>query len=181
MRKLAVALLVVFFAPGTANAFPTWKAYHKEHRIQVRSVEWEVQWTRPLWESRMRNKVAKSYHKWKDQYESYLASLAPSTSILYPSSGSLVKYNGDHLDLWLCIHSHEGPWTDPNPPYFGGLQMGYSFMEAYGGSLYAEKGTADHWTSDEQIGVAEAAWAKNGYYSGWLHSQWPVSSVMCGA
>ena len=88
-------------------------------------------------------------------------------------------YTGDHLALWLCIHSREGSWTDPNPPYFGGLQMGYGFMEAYGGSLYAEKGTADHWTPDEQIGVAEAAWAKNGYGMKWLFSQWPATAPPC--
>lgn len=22
----------------------------------------------------------------------------------------------------LCIHRHEGSWTDPNPPYYGGLR-----------------------------------------------------------
>src|SRR5205807_2977134 len=27
------------------------------------------------------------------------------------------------LKDWLCIHHYEGAWTDPNPPYYGGLQM----------------------------------------------------------
>ena len=32
---------------------------------------------------------------------------------------------------WLCIHRHEGAWNDPNPPYYGGLQMDISFQRAY--------------------------------------------------
>src|SRR5205823_4941100 len=28
-----------------------------------------------------------------------------------------------HRAAWLCIHHGEAPWTDPNPPYYGGLQM----------------------------------------------------------
>src|SRR6266498_647950 len=180
LRKLAVTFLVaLFLAPGTANAFPKWQEYKDKHPVQVymhpvKGVHlWESLRTRRLWSLTIKRKTAKAYHKWKDEYASWLASLAPSLSTQSPSSGSYGKYDGDHLSLWLCIHSHEGAWDDPNPPYFGGLQMGYGFMEAYGGSLYADKGTADHWTVDEQIGVAENAWAKNGYHLGWLYSQWP--------
>jgi hypothetical protein len=32
----------------------------------------------------------------------------------------------------LCIHSHEGSWSDSGSPYWGGLQMDYSFQSAYG-------------------------------------------------
>ena len=28
-----------------------------------------------------------------------------------------------HLTEWRCIHRWEGSWTDPNSPYYGGLQM----------------------------------------------------------
>ena len=28
-----------------------------------------------------------------------------------------------HYSAWLCIHGHEGSWTDPDAPYHGGLQM----------------------------------------------------------
>src|SRR5262249_60649066 len=31
--------------------------------------------------------------------------------------------NVPHKSAWLCIHRFEGAWTDPNPPYYGGLQM----------------------------------------------------------
>src|SRR5947209_894047 len=27
------------------------------------------------------------------------------------------------LRAWNCIHHYEGSWTDPNAPYWGGLQM----------------------------------------------------------
>ena len=57
--------------------------------------------------------------------------------------------------------------------------MGYGFMEAYGGSLYATLGTADHWSSTQQIAVAESAWRINGYSVAWLYSQWPISGPDC--
>jgi hypothetical protein len=71
------------------------------------------------------------------------------------------------LQDWLCIHRYEGSWTDPNPPYYGGLQMDMSFMEAYGSKLLRTKGTADHWTPLEQIWVAEHAYQSGrGFYRG---------------
>src|SRR5205085_7277998 len=30
--------------------------------------------------------------------------------------------NPPHKAQWLCIHRYEGAWTDPNAPYYGGLQ-----------------------------------------------------------
>lgn len=94
-------------------------------------------------------------------------------------------YSGDHFSLWLCIHNGEADWADPNAPYFGGLQMGYWFMETYGDldtygrDIYAEEGTADNWSEAEQIAVAEAAFAEEGYSTSWLHGQWPTSSLPC--
>jgi hypothetical protein len=174
MRALALALLLVIAAPRAGQA-TTWKAYHRDHAIRVYSVRWEDQRSRELWARLLRTKIARSFHHWKDLRA---AELATVTSVPVGSSPP-VAYTGDHEALWLCIHSMEGAWTDPGAPYFGGLQMGYGFMEAYGGSLYAEKGTADHWTPDEQIGVAEGAWAANGFLTGWLFSQWPVSGPAC--
>ncbi|HEY7415093.1 MAG TPA: hypothetical protein VH593_07865, partial [Ktedonobacteraceae bacterium] len=51
-------------------------------------------------------------------------------------------YNPPNLSSWLCIHRYEGSWTDPNAPYYGGLQMDYEFMSTYGSRLLREKGTA---------------------------------------
>jgi hypothetical protein len=79
------------------------------------------------------------------------------------------------LDAWLCIHRYEGSWTDPNAPYYGGLQMDMGFMAAYGSRLLRTKGTADHWTPLEQIWVAERA-----YESGRGFYPWPTTARYCG-
>jgi hypothetical protein len=83
--------------------------------------------------------------------------------------------NPPHLREWLCIHRYEGSWTDPRPPYFGGLQMDLAFQRLYGGFLLRAKGTADHWTPLEQIWVAERAHsAGRGFYP------WPNTARFCG-
>lgn len=75
---------------------------------------------------------------------------------------------------WMCIHRHEGPWNDPNGPYYGGLQMDLQFQRAYGAYLLRTKGTADNWTAVEQVAVAERAYAERGF------SPWPSTARACG-
>jgi hypothetical protein len=75
---------------------------------------------------------------------------------------------------WLCIHHYEGSWTDSGSPYWGGLQMDYSFQARYGSWLLRHKGTADHWSSLEQIWVAVRAWRVRGF------SPWPDTAHFCG-
>jgi hypothetical protein len=88
------------------------------------------------------------------------------------------RYRGHHpprLDAWLCIHSYEGSWRDPNAPYYGGLQMDLTFQRRYAPGLLRRKGTADHWTRFEQIWVAERAFrAGQGFYP------WPLTARRCG-
>ena len=80
-----------------------------------------------------------------------------------------------HRTGWLCIQRREGAWTDPNPPYYGGLQMDISFQRAYGHDLLRRKGTADNWTPLEQMWVAERAHrAGRGFYP------WPNTARYCG-
>ncbi len=80
-----------------------------------------------------------------------------------------------HLAEWLCIHSYEGAWNDPNEPYFGGLQMDISFQRGYGRYLLRRKGTANHWTPAEQMWTAEKALrAGRGFHP------WPVAARRCG-
>ncbi len=80
-----------------------------------------------------------------------------------------------HLAEWLCIHRLEGSWTDPNSPYYGGLQMDMSFQRRYGPGLLRHKGTADHWAPYEQMWVAErAVKAARGFYP------WPLAAGRCG-
>jgi hypothetical protein len=82
--------------------------------------------------------------------------------------------NPPHKHQWLCIHRYEGAWNDPNAPYFGGLQMDYSFMATYGRQLLRTKGTADRWTPLEQMWVAERAYRTRGFYP------WPNAARYCG-
>ena len=83
--------------------------------------------------------------------------------------------NPPHRRQWLCIHHFEGAWTDPNPPYYGGLQMDLGFQRTYGRVLLARKGTANHWTPLEQMWVAERAHrAGRGFYP------WPNTARYCG-
>jgi hypothetical protein len=92
------------------------------------------------------------------------------------AEGTLVRaLHPPHRAAWLCIHRGEAPWTDPNPPYYGGLQMDLEFQRAYGTELLRRKGTADHWTPLEQMWVAERAFA-----SGRGFSPWPNTAGACG-
>lgn len=79
-----------------------------------------------------------------------------------------------HKAQWECIHRFEGSWTDPNSPYYGGLQMDLGFQQAYGLALYRAKGTADHWTPLEQMWVAENAYRTRGFWP------WPNTARYCG-
>ena len=79
-----------------------------------------------------------------------------------------------HRSQWLCIHRFEGAWTDPNGPYYGGLQMDVEFQRTYGLDLYRAKGTADHWTPLEQMWVAERAFRTRGFWP------WPNTARYCG-
>lgn len=83
--------------------------------------------------------------------------------------------NPPHKWAWLCIHRYEGAWSDPNPPYYGGLQMDFSFQRRYGGHLLRRKGTAEHWTPLEQMWTAERA-----HRSGRGFYPWPNTARYCG-
>jgi hypothetical protein len=95
-----------------------------------------------------------------------VASLAQAARRTTPQS--LVK-------AFICIHRHEGAWNDAGAPYYGGLQMDWSFMSAYGGEYLRAFGTADHWPPGLQIAVAI-----RGYLAGRGFAPWPVSSRRCG-
>lgn len=79
-----------------------------------------------------------------------------------------------HERAWICIHRHEGSWSDPGAPYYGGLQMDLSFQAAYGRDLLRRKGTADHWSAIEQMWVAERAFRTRGFWP------WPSTARSCG-
>lgn len=79
-----------------------------------------------------------------------------------------------HRRAWFCIHHREGSWTDPDAPYWGGLQMDYSFQSAYGAWLLKHKGTANHWTPLAQIWAAVRAWRVRGF------EPWAGTAHACG-
>lgn len=85
-----------------------------------------------------------------------------------------VAHHPPRLQAWNCIHHYEGSWTDPNAPYWGGLQMDYSFQNAYGHWLLQHRGTADHWTRLQQIWAGVRAWRVRGF------SPWPNTARACG-
>lgn len=80
-----------------------------------------------------------------------------------------------HLRAWRCIHRHEGPWRDPDAPYYGGLQMDLAFQRTYGPRLLRRNGTAERWTPLEQMWTAEKA-----LHAGRGFRPWPVSASRCG-
>jgi len=79
------------------------------------------------------------------------------------------------MRAFACIHRYEGSWSDPGAPYYGGLQMDWNFMNAYGREYLQAWGTADHWPPQVQIAVAVRA-----YLSGRGFDPWPTSSRLCG-
>jgi hypothetical protein len=78
------------------------------------------------------------------------------------------------LRTWNCIHHYEGSWTDPNAPYWGGLQMDYSFQSSYGAWLLRHEGTANHWAPLAQIWAGVRAWRVRGF------APWPNTARACG-
>ena len=87
-----------------------------------------------------------------------------------PSSSGLPA----HYSAWLCIHSHEGSWTDPGSPYYGGLQFGYSEWMRFGYPY-------THVTTADQASPLDQMWAAERYYeTGAGFYPWPVTARMCG-
>jgi hypothetical protein len=82
-----------------------------------------------------------------------------------------------YYDEFMCIAGHEsgGRWdVSTGNGYYGGLQMDIGFQRTYAPGLYRTKGTADHWTAEEQIRAAGRAVAARGF------TPWPNTARMCG-
>lgn len=182
MRAAFLAIVLALTALLSAHAqAETWPEFQKRHHDWIHRGEptnpdlgLTVEWLE--WRATVRHRTDVWFHRYK---RLRAASLDFGMATEQGPPGAL-HYSGDHAAMWECIHSLEGAWTaNTGNGYYGGLQMGMGFMEAYAPDLLAEKGTADHWTPDEQVAVAEAAWATNGYYLGWLYSQWPISGPAC--
>jgi hypothetical protein len=75
------------------------------------------------------------------------------------------------VDAFMCIHSHEGSWTDDGAPYWGGLQFGWSEWQRFGG-MYAAQ--ANYATPEQQIQAGINYWRVSGF------NPWPNTARMCG-
>ena len=82
-----------------------------------------------------------------------------------------------HYAALMCIAGYEshGTWDiATGNGYYGGLQMDRGFQQAYAPGLYRTKGTADHWSAEEQMRAAERAIATRGF------TPWPNTARACG-
>ena len=95
-----------------------------------------------------------------------------------PSNKPTLSFE-DLYNAFLCIHKYEGAWNDPNPPYYGGLQMDVGFQQAYGLEFYRAWGTADHWPPSVQIHVAMKAYFSPAKYGIVGFSPWPNTRKLC--
>jgi hypothetical protein len=75
---------------------------------------------------------------------------------------------------FACIHHGEGRWDDPNPPYWGGLQMDWLFMLTYGREFLRAFGTADNWPRSVQVAVGIRGYLARGF------QPWPTTARRCG-
>ena len=115
--------------------------------------------------------ATKVRHRRSPQYRRWVRNLWRTRAVKHRRKA----HRPPHRAAWSCIQRYEGHWNDPNPPYYGGLQMDISFQRLYGRDLLRRKGTADNWTPVEQMWVAERALrAGRGFYP------WPNTARYCG-
>jgi hypothetical protein len=75
-----------------------------------------------------------------------------------------------------CIHRYEAAWdANTGNGYYGGLQMNWQFMAAYGPEFLRAWGPAHNWPPAIQIAVAVRA-----YLSGRGYTPWPNTRRVCG-
>lgn len=117
-----------------------------------------------------------------------IAVTALALALLNPTNA-----NASHARMWAwyrnfggkCVHTYEGSWTDPLPPYYGGFQMDLYFQQHFAPYRYHHSGTADHWTPYQQVVVVhKVVTGRNRHFVkrfpayGW--NQWPNTARYCG-
>jgi hypothetical protein len=163
--RIAIVLLLSLAVVTAVQASP--KSYIRQKVAEHRQATWS-------WQDVMGTpRTAWARHELKTGSKRYLSWLARTWWHRRVRAMQLAS-NPPHLREWLCIHRYEGSWTDPNAPYYGGLQMDMDFQRAYGWNLLQRKGTADNWTPLEQMWVAERAYRTRGFYP------WPNTARYCG-
>lgn len=172
---LAALVVVAAIAASPAQAKPKPKKEHsfrsvaalKAAVVEHREATW-------YWQDIMLVRRTKSAgHEVKTKSKRYLHWLAKTWYHRRVAAKHRAE-NVPNLSAWLCIHRGEGSWTDPNAPYYGGLQMDMSFQRSYGWDALQRWGTADHWHPLTQMWVAERARASGrGFYP------WPTTARAC--
>ena len=170
---LALALLALE-APGESTA--------GERRLLARAMPADyllgdiAEYRRETWRWQRlmglrRTRATKVLHLRSPQYRRWVRNLWRKRAVKHRRKA----HRPPHRAAWSCIQRHEGHWNDPNPPYYGGLQMDITFQRLYGRDLLRRKGTAENWKPIEQMWVAERALrAGRGFYP------WPNSARYCG-
>jgi hypothetical protein len=181
LLALAVVVALAAAVPVLPEADARARKASRAHRLDVREhagVRTKI--------ARQRNETWRWQHLMGKPLHPYAHSVARSLSLGYDRwvlslwtrrarAARRQAAHPPHREAWICIHRGEAPWTDPNTPYYGGLQMDYEFQRTYGPDLLRRKGTADRWTPLEQMWVAERA-----YRSGRGFYPWPNTARYCG-
>ena len=122
------------------------------------------------------NKTAKQWHARAVYRTAQRNALRADVRRLKKAVKTEIRNVGSHpLErAFLCIHTYEGSWTDPDAPYWGGVQMDLSFQRTYGAEFLRAWGTADNWPISVQLAVAMRA-----YLSGRGFYPWPNTARYC--
>jgi hypothetical protein len=172
--KIGLVMAALLFLP-TAEAKKPNK--HHQQTIQVTVLRGGIQWQRQQtwhWQDiALVPRTRTTYAEYLTKSTPYLRWTAKRWSNRRLAARRYAQ-NPPHMREWLCIHRYEGSWTDPNAPYYGGLQMDLSFQRAHGWDALQRWGTADNWHPLTQMWVAERAYKTRGFYP------WPNTARYCG-
>lgn len=85
------------------------------------------------------------------------------------------------VPIWACIHGHEAAWDDDGAPFWGGLQMDWGFMHAYGLDKIKAYGgrLANAWSPRDQMVVAWRAVVGYGRFGPRGYGPWPNTRRGC--
>ncbi len=169
LRILVSALvIVVLLAPALAGA--TNKRTSELRRIrQLRHMTWHWQKVMGVTRTPARHGILRVSNP---KYRHWVLDLWQKRA----TRARLRARKVPHRSQWLCIHRGEGAWNaHTGNGYYGGLQMDLSFQRSYGRYLLRVKGTAENWSPNEQMWVAERA-----YKSGRGFYPWPNTARACG-
>jgi hypothetical protein len=97
------------------------------------------------------------------------------------SEASVVQLPVGSIPIWLCIHGHEAAWNDPDPPFWGGLQMDWGFFHTYGRDMLRKyRGRfPDAWSPRDQMVVAWRAVVGYAGYGARGYGPWPHTRIGC--